>query len=226
MKAWLQSLWENVRGIAPESWLMVLISLLCAALFAALFFLLTRKKRESTHTRTRLMIYGAMCVALSFLLSFIKLIDLPLGGSVTPASMFPLMAYGYMAGPVWGTMAGEVYFLLQLTQGVEFLTPLQFILDYILPFTLLGTLSGIMNTKKPTLDLFVGFAIAVLARYLCHFAAGAVFWGEYAPFNPWLYSAAYNAFVLVDAVPCFILAAIPQLRRLFARKERPLPRKE
>ncbi len=213
---------ENLKEMNPY----VLWGAAAAIVLAVCFMVFANKKSGGFHWDTRLLTLGAICVALGYILSFIKLYELPFGGSITAASMLPLLAYGYMAGPLWGTIAGFVYFLLQLTQGLYFLTPLQFALDYVVPFIVLGTLSGVFKTKNTAFNLYGGFALAVVARYLCHFVAGFVFWGEYAAdygFNsPVLYSLVYNSFVLVDAIPCFILISIPAIKKLFRR----LPKKQ
>ncbi|MBR2860927.1 MAG: energy-coupled thiamine transporter ThiT [Clostridia bacterium] len=191
--------------------------LVCVLIFVVL--MLINKKTGGLKWDTRKLTLGSICIALAYVLSFFKIIDLPQGGAVTVASMFPMLAYGYMAGPIWGTLAGLVYSLLQIIQGSYFLTPLQFAFDYILPFTLLGTLSGVFSTKYKNFNVYAGFALGVLARYICHFIAGFVFWGD-AGSPLWAnitYSLSYNSFVLIDAIPCFVLISIPAIKKLFKR---------
>ncbi len=208
----MEEFWENLK-------LMKLVPTLCiiAAVAVVLIVMaIVNKKTGGLKWDTRKLTYGAVCVALAYVLSFVKLFELPRGGSITAASMLPILAYGYMAGPVYGTAVGIVYFLLQLTQGLYFLSPLQFAFDYIFPFVALGTLSGVFRTKNENVNLYLGFFLAVVARYAFHVIAGIVFWGEYATFQPvYLYSMAYNSFVLIDAISCFVLISIPALKKLF-----------
>ena len=215
-----QEFWESFKEIG------FLAPAIIAAGILLVFVILgiVKKARGGLKWDTRILTYGAVCVGLAYVLSFVKIFELPNGGSITAASMLPILAYGYMAGPLYGTAAGLVYFLLQLTQGVYFLSPMQFVFDYVLPFTVLGTLAGVIRTKNQNVNLYCGFTLAIVARYLCHFIAGFVFWGESAPegMNPVLYSALYNSFVFIDSIPCFILMSIPAIKKLF----RPIVRKK
>ncbi len=214
--------WNEFCENLKEMDLYTLIGIAAVVIATVCFMIFANKKSGGFRWDTRKLTLGAICIAFSYILSFMKIYDLPFGGSITVASMFPLLAYGYMVGPLWGTIAGFVYFLLQLTQGLYFLTPIQFALDYVVPFTILGTLSGVLRTKNTSINIYGGFVIAVFARYLCHFVAGFVFWGEYAAdygFNsPVLYSLVYNSFVLIDAIPCFVLISVPAIKKLFRRQ--------
>ena len=49
--------------------------------------------KNKQHTNIRALTEGAVLVALGFVLSFVKLYELPNGGSLTPA-MFPILLYG------------------------------------------------------------------------------------------------------------------------------------
>ena len=98
---------------------------------------------ETTQTRrfrwnSRSLAVAAVCLALSFLLSYIKLWDMPAGGSVTPASMLPVMLFSWLYGVGPGLLVGFAYSLLQCIQGPYVVHWLQFILDYPLAYTVLG----------------------------------------------------------------------------------------
>ena len=165
--------------------------------------------RQKLSTRT--LAAGAISVAIAFVLSFITLYKMPYGGSVTPASMLPIIAFAWAFGAPAGIVAGLVYGLLQMTQGLYFMHPVQFLFDYILPFAVLG-FAGFFKGKNLLLAIFVAAAL----RFLCHFLAGAVFWGMYAAEgqSPWIYSLLYNgAYMLPDTIVCMIVAAIPAMRK-------------
>ena len=49
-------------------------------------------KNTNSHLRVRMLCEGAMMVALAQVLSYIKLMELPNGGSLTPA-MFPIILW-------------------------------------------------------------------------------------------------------------------------------------
>ena len=64
----------------------------------------------------RIALSGIM-IALSFVLSFIKLPGLPYGGSVTLFSMVPIVFLGCVFGPAWGLFCGGIYSFMQLLQS-------------------------------------------------------------------------------------------------------------
>lgn len=157
---------------------------------------------------------AALCIGLAFLLSFIKLFHLPQGGSITPASMLPLLAFSYIYGFRRGLLAGIVYGLLQLMQDPVILFPMQVVLDYILAFGALG-LAGLSR------NLTVGIILGCAGRLVCQFLSGWIFFGEYAPEGTpvWLYSLGYNgAIVGAECAVCIAVAAIPALHHLFDRQ--------
>ena len=117
---------------------------------------------------------GALAVALSFVLSFMVILKMPQGGSVTLAAGLPIMLYAYMFGPIAGISAGVVHGLLQLVQGAYIIHPAQFFLDYIFAFAILG--SAGFFVKRFT----IGTIVATFGRFVMHFLSGAIFFGIYA----------------------------------------------
>ena len=57
---------------------------------------------------------AGICIALAFVLSRLKLFEMPMGGSVTPASVLPIVVFCLAFGPVWGFGAAIVFACLQL----------------------------------------------------------------------------------------------------------------
>ena len=120
---------------------------------------------------------GAIMVTIAQILSYIKLWEMPWGGSVVLA-MVPIILYAVRWGVGRGLLAGFVF-------GV-----LQFMFD--------GGLAGVMKGKK--LGVFLGTLIAGVARFLVHYVVGATIWAEYMPdtffgmtmTSPWIYSLLYN----------------------------------
>ena len=182
------------------------IALAGVVLLGVIFTIISRQKLSA-----RVLAAGAISVAIAFVLSFITLYKMPYGGSVTPASMLPIIAFAWAFGAPAGIIAGLVYGLLQITQGMYFMHPVQFLFDYILPFAFLG-FAGFFKRKH----LLLAIIVAGLLRFMSHFLAGAVFWGMYAPAgqSPWIYSLAYNGtYMLPEIVVCMIVAAIPAMRK-------------
>ena len=168
------------------------------------------------HSRTQVLVYGALSITLAFVLSYFKLFTLPLGGTITLLSMLPIFAYAAYFGPVSGFTAAFAFSLLQVIQGAYFVQPVQFILDYFVAFTCLG-LASFFPKSLPLGALVGGFA-----RMLASTVSGAVFFGSYAAdfgfTNVWAYSLVYNFFSIgVDTLLCVVVAAMPPVQKLFKR---------
>ena len=158
-------------------------------------------KQQSSVLR---LVEGALLLAVAAVLSMVKLIDLPYGGSVTACSALPVLLIGYRHGTKFGLFAAFVYSLLQLLLGMStlsyFSTPLSIVaiilLDYVLAFMVLG-LGGVFRREgRPQGQALVSAALLVCAlRYVCHVISGCTVWaGLSSPTEAaLLYSLAYNA---------------------------------
>ncbi|MBQ4613225.1 MAG: energy-coupled thiamine transporter ThiT [Clostridia bacterium] len=150
------------------------------------------------------LVESALLLAVATVLSMIKLIDLPYGGSVTACSALPVLLIGYRHGTPYGLFSGVVYALVQLLLGLNTLsycpTPLAvaavIVLDYVLAFVVLG-LGGIFRREgRSQGQALVAAAITVCAlRYVFHVISGCTVWaGLSIPTEAaLLYSLAYNA---------------------------------
>lgn len=161
-------------------------------------------KRKMSDTRS--IVYGAISIALSFALSYAKLFKLPQGGSVTFASLLPLIVYCCMFGTRRGLVVCTIYGVLQALQDPFIIHPMQFLLDYPLAFGLIGV-SGIFMEKgvfkeKKIVAFLLGGIIAVVLRYACHVCSGVFAFADYADLDKYgsaiVYSMAYNSFTFVD----------------------------
>ena len=210
-----------------------IIAVLTIVLFGALVLtLLIDRKKVKGRAHTMSVVYAAVCVALAFGLSYVKFYDAPYGGSITMFSLLPIALYSYMFGVRRGTMAGFIYGLLQTLQNPWIVHPVQFILDYILPFALVGTFGGVFRSLfaktginaavKDGLALACGIFLGVIARFICHFISGAVYFGEYMPeefSNVWLYSFVYQCtYVLPDGAISMVGAVLVMTSAYFRRQ--------
>ena len=181
------------------------------------------KKREVNNTRA--IVYGAIAIAMSFALSYARFLKLPQGGSVTFASLLPLMIYCAMFGTRRGVVVCLIYGFLQALQDTYIIHPLQFLLDYPLAFGMISA-SGIFfertPIKKNKLAAFiVGAIIAVVLRYACHICSGTFAFGADAPDTAssfFAYSAAYNSFTMVDLAIDLAAGILLFLSRAFRRQ--------
>jgi len=160
----------------------------------------TSSSTTTTKILAEMIVFIALANAL-YLISklYLPFLHLPQGGTVTLASMVPLLWFALRRGPRWGVEAGIVYGLVHMVISGDIYYPTQIILDYPLAFGALG-LAGFFQ-RQPVMGVGVG----IFGRFICHFISGIVFFGQYAweGWNVVAYSAAYNATYLV---PEFIVS--------------------
>lgn len=184
---------------------------------------------KRNNSAVRILCESAIMVALATVLSLIKVYEAPYGGSVTLISMAPIIVLSLRRGVRVGLAGGFVYSVIQLLLGLENVgwVPdamgifLCIILDYIIPFTLLG-LAGMFRkvqfTKNKTTNIIIaailGTIVVCLLRYFCHILSGVVVWYAldlewYADdpdhivnrFGAWAFSAIYNgSFMLPESL--------------------------
>lgn len=192
-----------------SSWLMYVVSGLLVA--AIVILALVDGKHSAFDTKS--LTYAAICIAISFALSYIKFFSMPQGGSVTFASMLPLALYSYMFGTRKGVIAGVVYGLLQFVQSPQMYQPMQVLLDYPIAFASIG-LAGIGRKMKflkgsVQLEFALGTLVAVLFRYIAHTISGYfVFYSWATGDSPLVYSLVYNSYVAVDLAIVIVMGVV------------------
>ena len=202
-------MFSKFAEISPVVW-GILAALVILGL--VLFFV----TRDSKKWSTRMLANAALCIALSFVLSYIRLYKLPQGGSITLASMLPLFLFAYAYGVGPGMLVGAAYGILQFIQEAYFVHPIELLLDYPLAFAMLG-LAGLASRFSDKWGLIPGIVLGTFGRFVCAFLSGVIFFGMYAPEGQsvLVYSAVYNGFYLIpEAIICIVLAKVPQIRRL------------
>ncbi len=160
---------------------------------------------------TKTLVLASLCVALSTVLSFFKLFEMPQGGSVTAASMLPVLFFSLIGGPVPGIIAGIALGLLEAALGGYIYNLPQFFLDYPLAFAFLGLGGAIPHSiKNTTLRFILGAFLAILGKGFMHVLSGVIFFREFAgELNPWIYSLGYNySFLAVEFVITIIIGSI------------------
>ena len=142
---------------------------------------------------TKSIAYAAVCLATSFVLSFIKVSPVPNGGSITLASWLPVLIYAYAFGVAKGLLVGVIFGILNFISGPYILTPMTFVLDYVLAFAMVG-LMGIAPkfSKSLMVNVLAGTALAVFARLIMHLFSGMIYFVEDAI---WVDLPTPNAFV-------------------------------
>lgn len=153
--------------------------------------------------KTRRLVESGLMIALSVILSMLKIYQLPWGGSWTLCSMLPMILLSYRYGVKWGIFSSLIYAMTQgilgavdgtftmVALGAEsgiyssgiFVIPYWaavvgiMLLDYIIAFTVLG-LGGCFKEQKH--GLVKGAVVAGLCRYAVHILSGFLFFGTFA----------------------------------------------
>jgi len=99
----------------------------------------------------------AIAIALSTVLSFIKVFQMPQGGSITAGSMIPIIYLALRNRPKVAITGAILYGLVQFMVEPFFVHPIQFLLDYPFAFGALGitTLIKKYPSVGASIDLFV-----------------------------------------------------------------------
>ncbi len=164
---------------------------------------------------TKKLTVSAIFIALSTVLSMIPIVQMPLGGKLTPLSMLPVCLIGIMYGTRYAILPCLAYGLIQTFLGGVFGWGLSLgqlivcmLLDYIVAYGCMS-LSGLFR-KKGIIGICLSIAIAMFGRFLCHFASGVILWRTLDVFNnPYIYSLCYNgAYMLPELILTVIGAAL------------------
>ena len=192
----------------------ILIACMVALLLAACFLSGKIQEGKKIKLGTKQLVFSSMAMALAMVTSMIKLVDMPMGGSVTLFSMFFICLIGYWYGLKGGLMTAVAYGFLQLIVDPYIISIPQMLTDYIFAFGALG-LSGIFS--KSRYGLLKGYVAGVLGRYFFTFLSGMIFFGSYASsynMTAPVYSLVYNGFYIgLEALFTLMLAALPPVSR-------------
>ena len=150
---------------------------------------------------------------------------MPMGGSVTLASMLPILLIGLKFGYKWGFASSGIYAMIQLMQAVikgnvfvyctTFGTVLVCALfDYIVPFAILG-FSALGKPKGENklsiIKVSIIFSVLIAIRFVCHYITGVAIWGQWAPdgMGKYLYSLLYNGqYMLPELIITLVIAVL------------------
>lgn len=213
MNEWLQSAFKKFASFPVWGWVVVAVLLIGGAVAWKL-----SGNRQKTRWTTQMLALGAVCIALNCVLGMIRLWRLPNGGSVTPASMLPVMLFAYVYGVGPGLTVGALCGVLDYMLGGYFVSVLQWLVDYPVAFAMMG-LAGLLNKmKNERIGLSAGVIIASVGRWIAAVVAGVFFWAEYTPegMSPLVYSLGYNgSYMALECIICVVVAAIigPRLVR-------------
>jgi thiamine transporter len=157
---------------------------------------------------TKILAEIVVLVSLAGALSLIShsFFRLPQGGSIN-LGMIPIFWLAIRRGWKIGIFAGAVFGVVDMTIEPFIVNPIQFILDYPLPFAVLGV-AGLFRRCA-----VIGVALGGVGRFVCHFVSGIVYFSDYAPegMSPVVYSAIYNGtYIIPSIIICAIIIGILQ----------------
>ena len=189
---------------------LVVVMLACLLLGCALF---GGNKKFSA----KQLAFSAMAIALATVASMIKLIHLPMGGSVTLLSMFFVTLIGYWYGLGAGLTTGVAYGILQLVIDPYIISVPQMLVDYVFAFGALG-LAGLFWKNKKKYGIILCYIAGRLGRYIFAVISGWIFFGMYASdygfSSPVVYSLAYNgAYIFLEAGITIVILLIPPVNK-------------
>ena len=173
---------------------------------------------------TKILCECAIMLAMSIALSFFAITPGAFGGSITPASMLPVLFVGLRHGKKWGFGTAFVYSVFQLITGISYFSYIKgigpyaicFTFDFILAFTMLGLTSfakpkieEVESGKINLIKIFGFISLSMVARFLCHFISGITIWRSYDIYNnPVVYSLVYNLIYMLPEMLICLLAAV------------------
>ncbi|MBE7105890.1 energy-coupled thiamine transporter ThiT [Bacillus cereus] len=183
------------------------------------------------NTNLQAMIESAILAAFAMVIDILPLsIKISATGGSISFAMIPIFIIAYRWGFKMAFLGGLIWGLLQIVVGDAIIvTPIQVIIEYFVAFAFIGFAGlfykqiqqTLMNgqRKKTIAYIILATFIGSLARYFCHFIAGIIFWGQYAPKgqSAFLYSLIFNgstmigSFILCTVLLIFLFTTSPRL---------------
>lgn len=185
------------------------------------------------NTKTKTLAECAILIALSTVLSFVKIWHMPWGGSITLLSMLPVAVISVKHGLKKGLFCSFVYSVIQLFLGITLDGLLGWglsagmlfaciCLDYIIAFTVIG-FSGAF-AKEGMTGIISGICVSVILRFISHYLSGVYIfasvgklWEGFETQNPYLYSLGYNAAYMLPELILTLVGAFIAVKAMKSR---------
>lgn len=211
--------------ITPDGGLTALGYALCVLAAVLLFLAASFITRDSLgkNMSTKQLVYCGAAMALAFITSYLKIFNMPFGGSVTLFSMLFICLIGYWYGVKVGILTGLAYGILQFLQEPYVLSFFQVCCDYVLAFASLG-LAGVFHKSKN--GLVKGYILGILARGAFHALGGYLYWMDYMPDNfpqslTAVYPIVYNySYILAEGLITVIVIMLPPVSKALIQVKR------
>ncbi len=203
--------WGTSYQLTTVGYTSLVIAMIAALLIGCAIF--GSKRKFSAKQLT----FSAMAIALAMVTSMLKLLNMPMGGSVTLFSMLFIALIGNWYGLGVGLTTGLAYGILQLVIDPYIISFPQMLLDYIFAFGALG-LSGLFSKSKH--GLIKGYLLAILGRFVFSTLSGYIFFPTFMPEffdSALIYSVCYNgAYIGAEALLTLVLICLPPVTKALA----------
>ncbi|MFP3378809.1 energy-coupled thiamine transporter ThiT [Bacillus sp. SIMBA_069] len=187
------------------------------------------------NTNLQAMIESAILAAFALVIDILPLsIKISATGGSISFAMIPIFIIAYRWGFKMAFLGGLIWGLLQIVVGDAIIvTPIQVLIEYFVAFAFIGfaglfyrpiqkallTSNENNGGKKVIGYIIVATFVGSFARYFCHFIAGIIFWGQYAPKgqSAVLYSLIFNgstmigSYILCTVLLIFLFITSPRL---------------
>lgn len=173
---------------------------------------------SNTNKSVRALAEGAVMVALSIALSYLKIpIGLAFGGfgGSIDLVMIPLIVYAVRWGCGWGVLAGFVFGTIKYFIGQHSdISWVSIIFDYSVAYAFVG-FAGLFKGKYRSLPLAA--LVGCVARFIVHFISGVTVYAQWMPeefmgighMTPALYSTLYNGtYMLPNTILAVVICAL------------------
>ncbi len=176
------------------------------------------KKKIDIHRLTFSGVMIALAAVLALVCALIPFLQLPYGGTLTLASMLPIIIVSYVYGMKWGFFTSFTYAVLQILMdlmmgknstiiayflpedegGMKLFAAIAItLIDYIIAYGVLGIGGAFRKSKNRSQGLFLGAIVATTFRYIAHIISGFIFWGAYAE---WFFTETFNVGGIGDKI--------------------------
>ncbi|MCH4570569.1 energy-coupled thiamine transporter ThiT [Bacillus sp. ES1-5] len=187
------------------------------------------------NTNLQAMIESAILAAFALVIDILPLsIKISATGGSISFAMIPIFIIAYRWGFKMAFLGGLIWGLLQIVVGDAIIvTPIQVLIEYFVAFAFIGfaglfyrpiqkallTSNENNEGKKVIGYIILATFVGSFARYFCHFIAGIIFWGQYAPKgqSAVLYSLIFNgstmigSYILCTVLLIFLFITSPRL---------------
>ncbi len=176
-----------------------IVSVIAAIILLSVIALLCLKGKNGAYRyETKHIAFAGVALGASFVLSYLKVSPVLYGGSITLASFVPVLLYAYVFGAGEGLLVGVIFGLLNFLSGPYILTPMTFVLDYLLAFAsiaVMGFFGKGKLAKNSAAKAFVLGTVAVyLLRFIAHLCSGFIYFAQdaiWVEFPAWAVSSAF-----------------------------------